>query len=167
MGKRNFAAFRQSAAVDGNAPQYEANYEHKMRGQIFANINQIFIFPSTVSTSSTSALIAMETPRLLLIEKDITKTWNGSATYTKKHQTRLIETYHYELTEGILQQSLEQKLKDFGVKFNRRTDEETLEELRKFGAVSALAEFLAKLLKACKRDGICPAELQPEKFSRC
>ena len=63
--------------------QYEANYEHKMRGQIFGNVNQIFIFPSIVSTSSTSALIAMKTQRLLSIEKGITTAWNGSATYTK------------------------------------------------------------------------------------
>ncbi len=82
----------------------------------------------------------------------------------KKHGTHLIETYSYERTEGSLRQNLEQKLKKLHVKLNRRTDEEMLEELRKFGAVSKLVELLAKWLKACKRDGICPDQLQPEKF---
>ena len=82
----------------------------------------------------------------------------------KKYKTRLIETYHYELTEGSLRQNLEQKIKKLRVKFHPLSPEEILEKLIKFGAVSALAEFLANLLKACKRDGLCPDQLHPEKF---
>ena len=42
--------------------------------------------------------------------------------------------------------------------------EEILEELRTFGAISDLVELLAKLLKDCKRDGLCPDQLHPEDF---
>ena len=82
----------------------------------------------------------------------------------EKHNTCLLETYHYERMEGNLQQGLEQKLTEVGVEFNPLPPEEMLEALRKFGAVSAVAKLLAKLLQGCKRNGICPDQLQTENF---
>ena len=82
----------------------------------------------------------------------------------EKHNTCLLKTYHYERMEGNLQQGLEQKLTDVGVEFDPLPPEEMLEALRKFGAVSAVAKLLAKLLQGCKRNGICPDQLQKEDF---
>ena len=82
----------------------------------------------------------------------------------EKHNTCLLKTYHYERMEGNLQQGLEQKLTEVGVKFDPLPPEKMLEALRKFGAVSAVAKLLAKLLQGCKRIGICPDQLQKEKF---
>ena len=82
----------------------------------------------------------------------------------EEHDTCLLETYHYERMEGNLQQGLEQKLTEVGVEFDPLPPEKMLEALRKFGAVSAVAKLLAKLLQGCKRKGICPDQLQKENF---
>ena len=144
--------------------QYEANYEHATRDPNYREYQPDFYLPENGIYIEHFGIDRNGNTALYVDKRQYHRRMAWKRDLHKKHGTRLIETYHYELTEESLQQNLEQKLKKLGVKFNRRTDEEMLEELRKFGAVSVLAELLAKLLKACKRDGICPAELHPGKF---
>ena len=144
--------------------QYEVDYEHETRGLNFRQYKPDFYLPKHGIYIDHFGIDRNGNTAPFVDRERYLRDMEWKRELHKKHKTRLIETYHYKLTEGILKQTLGQKLKKLRVKFNRRTDEEMLEELRKFGAVSALVEMLANLLKACKRDGICPAELQPEKF---
>lgn len=144
--------------------QYEADYEHETRGLNFRQYKPDFYLPKHKIYIEHFGIDRNGNTATFVDKEKYRQGMEWKRNLHEKHQTRLIEIYHYELTEGSLQQNLEQKLKNLGVRFNPLPPEEMLEELRKFGTVSALAELLAKLLKACKRDGICPAELQPEKF---
>ena len=144
--------------------QYEADYEHETRGLNFRQYKPDFYLPKHKIYIEHFGIDRNGNTAPFVDRERYHKDMGWKRELHKKHKTRLIETYHYELTEGGLQQNLKQKLRKIRVKFNRRTDEEMLEELRKFGAVSALVEMLANLLRACKRDGICPAELHPENF---
>ena len=144
--------------------QYEAYYKHKTSRLNFRQYKPDFYLPDYGIYIEHFGVDCDDNTAPFVDREKYLQGREWKRNLHKKYKTRLIETYHYELTEGSLQQNLEQKLKNLRVKFHPLSPEEMLEELRKFGAVSALAELLAKLLKACKRDGICPAELQPEKW---
>lgn len=144
--------------------QYEADYEHETRGLNFRQYKPDFYLPEHGIYIEHFGIDRNGNTAPFVDRERYHKDMEWKRNLHEKRQTRFIETHHYELTEGILQQSLEQKLKKLRVKFHPLSPEEMLEELRKFGAVSTLSELLANLLRACKRDGICPAELQPEKF---
>ena len=144
--------------------QYEADYEHETRGLNFRQYKPDFYLPEHGIYIEHFGIDRNGNTAPFVDKERYHKDMEWKRELHIKYETRLIETFHYELAEGILQQSLEQKLKKLRVKFHPLSPEEMLEELRKFGAVSTLSELLANLLRACKRDGICPAELQPEKF---
>ena len=144
--------------------QYEADYEHETRGLNFRQYKPDFYLPKHKIYIEHFGIDRNGNTAPFVDRERYHKDMEWKRNLHEKHQTRLIETYHYELTEGSLQQNLEQKLKKLRVKFDPLSSEEMLEELRKFGTVSALAELLVKLLKACKRDGICPDQIHPEKF---
>lgn len=78
----------------------------------------------------------------------------------KQHQTRLIETYHYEQQEGVLLKVLEERLAAAGVAFEPMPEEAQLETLREFGVVSALAELLEELLTCFKAADLSTVELE-------
>lgn len=65
----------------------------------------------------------------------------------KKYGTKLIETYYYEHTEDLLLSSLKTKLKQANIKFNPRSLEDVLENLKNFGAISAFSKLLTQLLQ--------------------
>ncbi|MEE9339101.1 MAG: helicase IV, partial [Methylococcaceae bacterium] len=67
-----------------------------------------------------------------------------------KHQTKLIETYSYLKTQGILTISLSEKLIDAGVAFNPLPNNELLNTLNQLGEVSKFSQLLAKVLSLFK-----------------
>lgn len=78
----------------------------------------------------------------------------------KQHQTRLIETFHFEQQEGQLLPLLEKRLLSAGVTFNPLPDEAMLETLREFGVVTAFAELLEKLLTCYKAADLAKIDLE-------
>lgn len=76
-----------------------------------------------------------------------------------KHQTRLIETFHYEQQEKILLPELQKKLEKAGVVFEPLPDESVLETLREFGAITAFSKLLTELLTHYKNAHLSDAEL--------
>lgn len=78
----------------------------------------------------------------------------------KKHGTRLIETYSYERTEGTLLTGLQEKLTRAGATFDPVSPDEMLDTLREFGAVSALTQLLADLLRRYKNSLLGPDQLR-------
>ena len=144
--------------------KYEAPYQHPTHGPDFRQYKPDFYLPcydiyiehlGIDRDGGTAPFVDREK-----YHRDLKWKYN----IHEKHNTCLLKTYHYERMEGNLQQGLEQKLTEVGVKFDPLPPEKMLEALRKFGAVSAVAKLLAKLLQGCKRNGICPDQLQKEDF---
>ncbi len=78
----------------------------------------------------------------------------------KQHQTRLVETFHYEQQEGVLLKMLEERLVAAEVTFDPMPEEAQLETLREFGVVSALAELLEELLTCYKAADLSSEDLE-------
>lgn len=68
----------------------------------------------------------------------------------KEHQTKLVETFHYDQREGALTSRLETQLLERGVRFDPLPPEAVLNTLGEFGVISNFSEVLAKLLQRYK-----------------
>jgi DNA helicase-4 len=64
----------------------------------------------------------------------------------EKNKATLVETFHYEHSEGVLVKNLEVKLKTHAVSFDPIPEEAELETLCEFGAVTEFSRLLAQLL---------------------
>jgi len=76
-----------------------------------------------------------------------------------EHGTELLETYHYEQTEGCLLSNLEDKLVNLGVQFRPLPADAMLSSLRDFGAISKFSVLLADLLKRYRANCYTPRDL--------
>src|SRR5262249_29964100 len=65
----------------------------------------------------------------------------------KKHNTRLIETYSWQRSEGTLLPSLEKSLREAGVVFKPLSPEESLEHLRRLGDVDRFSDLIGTFLR--------------------
>lgn len=65
-----------------------------------------------------------------------------------KHETQLIETFHYQLMDGCLLAELDKALAIFEVEYNPLPEDALLATLAEFGAISQLADLLGDLLKS-------------------
>ena len=68
----------------------------------------------------------------------------------KKYGTKLIQTYHYEYSEGRLGKALEKQLREAGVQFKPMPQDEILNTLREFGEINDLTPLLTNLLRRYK-----------------
>ena len=65
----------------------------------------------------------------------------------EKHNTRLIETYSWQRSEGILLPSLEKSLREAGVVFKPLSPEESREHLRRLGDVDRFSDLIGTFLR--------------------
>jgi len=68
----------------------------------------------------------------------------------QKHQTILVETYSYEKRQGILLESLAEKLQQHGVEFKPIANNALLSKLEELGEILDLSKLLAELLSQFK-----------------
>lgn len=68
----------------------------------------------------------------------------------KKHETILVETYSYEKRQGVLLQSLAEKLKQHDVEFKPVANNALLSKLEELGEILDLSKILASFLKQFK-----------------
>jgi len=78
----------------------------------------------------------------------------------KKYGTKLVETFSYEKTEGILLSNLERTLRSHGVKFQRIPDEEIFEKINKIEIIIPFVELQAKFLNLFKSSNLTLDELR-------
>ena len=71
----------------------------------------------------------------------------------KLYETKLIETYSYEFTEGNWQELLTEKLRVHNVKFSRRDLSEVLKVIRESGYIREIAELFDTFLDLTKSNG--------------
>ena len=70
-----------------------------------------------------------------------------------RHKTKLIETYSYEFSERDWQEKLIEKLQKFGVKLERRSDDEILEEIKKGEYIRLITPLICMFLNLMKSYG--------------
>ena len=75
-----------------------------------------------------------------------------------QHQTTLIETYSWQYRKGVLESSLEAKLREHGVEFNPVPEEELVEKLSK-ERISRLSSLLGTFLNHAKSSNLTHEEI--------
>ena len=75
-----------------------------------------------------------------------------------QHQTKLIETHSWQYRRGVLESSLEQKLKEQGVEFNPVSEKELAEKLSK-ERISRLSSLLGTFLNHAKSSNLDQGEI--------
>jgi DNA helicase-4 len=127
--------------------QYEAPYEHSTRDLDFRQYQPDFFLPEygiyleyfgTDRNGNTAPYVDREQYHAGIA-------WKRAL--HEEHGTRMIETYHYQRMEGILFDELDRLLGAAGVVYNPLPAEANLETMKEFGAVNALAQLLADLLR--------------------
>ena len=134
----------------GVAYQYEADYEHETRGPDYRQYQPDF-YLSDYGIYLEHWGIDRDGNTAPFVDKTkYHKEMEWKRKLHEKHGTRLIETFHYEFTEGRLLTGLDKKLTEAGVQFNPRSPEEMLDTLRKFGAIGDFTPLLTDLLRRYK-----------------
>ncbi len=134
----------------GVAYEYEADYEHETRDPDYRQYQPDFYLPD-YGVYLEHWGIDRDGNTAPYVEK---KKYHAGMAWKcgvhEKYGTRLIETFHYEYTEGCLLTGLYEKLTEAGVQFNPRSPDEMLDALREFGAIRDLTPLLADLLRRFK-----------------
>lgn len=76
------------------------------------------------------------------------------------NQTKLIETYSYEKSQGTLLTNLEEKLRKHGVEFNKLPEEIVFKEINNLGYVNRFASLLSAFLNLYKSSGLTIKDLK-------
>lgn len=130
--------------------QYEAAYEHTTRSLDFRQYQPDFYLPEHGIYIEYVGINRNGDTAPYVDKAAYHRSMEWKRDLHKAHGTTMIEAYHYEHLEGVLFQSLESKLALLGIEFEPLPPESTLETLREFGAISALAELLSQLLRRYK-----------------
>ena len=140
--------------------QYEADYEHETRGLDYRQYQPDFYLPEHgIYIEHFGIKRDGSTARFVDRQKyHSDMAWKRDL--HEKHGTRLIETYSYEQFEGTLLTGLEEKLTRAGVSFDPVSPDEMLDTLREFGAIGALTQLLADLLRRYKSSLLGPGQLE-------
>ena len=134
----------------GVAYKYEADYEHETRGQDYRQYQPDFYLPDYGIYLEHWGIDRDGNTAPFVSRAKYQKGMAWKRRTHEKYGTRLIETFHYEYTEGCLLTGLQKKLAEAGVQFNPRSPEEMLDTLREFGAIRDLTPLLADLLRRFK-----------------
>ena len=134
----------------GVAYKYEADYEHVTRDLDYRQYQPDFYLPDYGIYLEHWGIDRDGNTAPFVSRAKYQKGMAWKRRTHEKHGTRLIETFHYEYTEGCLLTGLQKKLAEAGVQFNPRSPEEILDTLREFGAIRDLTPLLADLLRRFK-----------------
>lgn len=134
----------------GVAYQYEADYEHETRDPDYRQYQPDFYLPDYGIYLEHWGIDRDGNTVPYVPRAKYHKGMAWKRRVHEKYGTRLIETFHYEYTEGCLLTGLQEKLTEVGVQFNPRSPDEMLDMLREFGAIRDLTPLLADLLRRFK-----------------
>ncbi|MDD5411586.1 MAG: UvrD-helicase domain-containing protein [Methylobacter sp.] len=134
----------------GIAYQYEANYQVNTSGPDYRAYRPDFYLPDyDIYIEHFAVNENNQTPPFIEQQSYLDgMAWKRAL--HQKHQTQLIETYSYLKQQGILTQSLEDKLLQAGVKFKPLANDQLLINLNQLGRVSEFSHLLAQMLALFK-----------------
>ena len=134
----------------GVAYQYEADYEHETRGPDYRQYQPDFYLPDYGIYLEHFGIDRDGNTAPFVEKQKYHAGMDWKRRTHEKYGTRLIETFHYEYTEGRLLTGLQEKLIQAGVQFNPRSPDEMLDTLREFGVIRDLTPLLTDLLRRFK-----------------
>ncbi len=126
--------------------EYEANYEINTSGPDYRIYQPDFYLPDYgIYIEHFAVNENNQTPSFIDQDKYL-EGMKWKRELHEKHQTKLIETYSYLKSQGILTQTLSEKLQQAGVTFKTIPNNELLATLNQFGQVSKFSQLLSQLL---------------------
>ncbi|MGZ8160703.1 MAG: UvrD-helicase domain-containing protein, partial [Methylobacter sp.] len=134
----------------GIAYEYEANYQVNTSGPDYRVYQPDFYLPEYGIYIEHFAVNENNQTPPFIDQKSYLEGMAWKRALHQKHQTQLIETYSYQKQQGILSQSLEDKLRQAGVTFKPLAQDKLLDKLNQFGQVSGFSRLLADLLALFK-----------------
>ncbi len=146
----------------GVAYQYEAAYEHKTSGPDYRQYQPDFYLPDYGIYLEHFGIDRDGNTAPFVERQKYHAGMDWKRRTHEKYGTRLIETFHYEYSEGRLLTGLYEKLTEAGVQFSPRSPDEMLDTLREFGAIRDLTPLLADLLRRYKSHLPRPDQLWKE-----
>ncbi|NOR69902.1 MAG: AAA family ATPase [Methylomarinum sp.] len=130
----------------GISYEYEANYEVNTSGPDYRAYQPDFYLPDYgIYIEHFGVNENNQTPSFIDQDKYL-EGMKWKRELHEKHQTKLIETYSYLKSQGILTQTLSEKLQQVGVTFKTLPNNELLDTLNQFGQVSKFSQLLSQLL---------------------
>ncbi|RVU86543.1 hypothetical protein EOL70_03615 [Leucothrix sargassi] len=137
---------------NGIAYQYDAKYPIKTKTPDFRQYQPDFYLPDYGVYIEHFVLDADGNTPTFVDQDAYHNTVDWTRALHAKKQTRCIETFHFEWTEGRLLSQLENKLRDAGVALNPLSDDQVMHELSQAEdrPIEALCELLGKMLKLFK-----------------
>jgi DNA helicase-4 len=130
--------------------QYEANYQVNTAGPDYRAYQPDFYLPEYGIYIEHFAVNENDQTPPFIDQQNYLEGMAWKRALHQTHQTHLIETYSYLKHQGILTKSLEEKLRQAGVKFKPLANNELLTKLNQLGRVSEFSLLLAHVLSLFK-----------------
>jgi DNA helicase-4 len=138
----------------GIAYEYEANYQVNTSGPDYRVYQPDFYLPDYGIYIEHFAVNEHNQTPPFIDQTSYLEGMEWKRALHQKYETRLIETYSYQKQQGVLTQELEQQLKQAGVAFQPKPNNELLRQLNQFGQASQLSQLLAQMLGLFKAAGL-------------
>jgi DNA helicase-4 len=138
----------------GIAYEYEANYQVNTSGPDYRVYQPDFYLPDYGIYIEHFAVNEHNQTPPFIDQKSYLEGMEWKRALHQKHETCLIETYSYQKQQGVLTQELEQQLKQAGVAFQPKPNNELLRQLNQFGQASQFSQLLMKMLGLFKATGL-------------
>lgn len=146
--------------VNGINYEYEKEYEIKTASRKYRQYRPDFYLSDYGIYVEHFALNRSGTPPSFLDQERYIEDVEWKRNQHATNKTRLIETYSFEKSEGILLKNLTEKLLGYNVEFNRLPEERIFEEINKLGYVNRFTELLSTFLNLYKSSHLSIIELK-------
>jgi DNA helicase-4 len=146
--------------VDQVEYEYEKDYEVKTSTKKHRQYKPDFYLPKYELYIEHFALDKEGSPPSFMEKEAYLQNLEWKRQLHKANQTKLIETFSYEKSEGNLLQNLKNKLSSHNVEFSRMSEERIFEEINEIGYVNSFARMLSTFLNLYKSSGMSIEELR-------
>ena len=146
--------------MNGINYEYEKEYETKTASRKYRQYRPDFYLSDYGIYIEHFALNRNGSPPPFLDQERYIKDAEWKRNLHATNKTKLIETYSFEKSEGILLKNLTEKLLGYNVEFNRLPEERIFEEINKLGYVNRFTELLSTFLSLYKSSHLSIIELR-------
>ena len=152
--------------------EYEKKYEHKTSNYEYSQYKPDFYLSDygiylehfgTDRDGNTHFTSNEEQNRLDSIKYKVDL--EAKRNYHLQYKTKLIETYSYEFSEGDWQDKLIEKLQKFGVKLEKRSEDEILEKIKEVEYIRIITPLICTFLNLMKSCGSSVVDIK-NKFEK-
>ena len=146
--------------VNGVKYEYEKDYEMETSTRKHRQYKPDFYLPEYGLYIEHFAVNKEGVPPSFIDKEEYLESIDWKRQLHKSNQTKLIETFSYEKSEGMLLKNLENKLLSYNVKLNKISEEMIFEEINELGHVNRFARLLSTFLNLYKSSNMSITELR-------